>query len=372
MAGTRQAARITFGLGILALASGSLIGIDRAGAATTAFTNPVDVALQNLSTAASDIVVSGTTGVVTDVAVEVAFDHTWVGDVGFQLTHIPTGTVVPLLDRPGVPASTTGHNVNLAAAFPITFSDTGGLPAAESMGSTLNGTNKVVCKDDGICAFAPHAPLSGFDGLAADGVWRLSMSDGKLNADNDGLLDSWTLTVTTGPAGTTTTTAAPTTTVPPTTTTTVAPTTTTTVAPTTTTTVAPTTTTTIAPTTTTTAGGGVRGGGSTATTAPSTTTTTLLESTTTTAPSCNVPLAAFTLFACPGTPTTLTPTDIGVLNQGGAPAAPASSEQSVQVTAQSAPLPRTGTDARGLGLIGLGLILLGAGAFLGRRGEALL
>jgi subtilisin-like proprotein convertase family protein len=382
MGGTRRAARITFALGILALGSGSVVGIDLAGAATIMVSDNPLLAVPGFSTVTSDLTVPAASGVVTDVVVDVALDHTWIGDVVLQLTHVPSGTVVSLVDRPGVPASTVGPNVNLASAFPITFSGAAGLPAAESMGATLNGTNKVVCEDDEICAFAPEGPLSGFDGLTADGVWRLSVSDMTLNADNTGLLTAWSLTVTTDPAPTTTTTAptttttvAPTTTTVAPTTTTVAPTTTTTVAP-TTTTVAPTTTTTVAPTTTTAQVPNRGGGGTTATTAPPATTTTTtfpagdLGATSTTAPGCSIRIATFTQFGC--TSPTTSPSDespVEVLDTD--LTVGSASESTTPSTSQSTSLPRTGTNTRGVVLVATGLILLGVGAMLTRRGATL-
>ncbi|MFN7974376.1 MAG: putative Ig domain-containing protein [Acidobacteriota bacterium] len=42
-------------------------------------------------------------GIITDVNVSIVATHTRVGDLDFRLTHVPTGTQVIILDRPGVP-----------------------------------------------------------------------------------------------------------------------------------------------------------------------------------------------------------------------------------------------------------------------------
>ncbi|HSH14718.1 MAG TPA: choice-of-anchor J domain-containing protein, partial [Verrucomicrobiae bacterium] len=69
--------------------------------------------------ASSTATVAGVPGPITAVSVAVNTTHTWVGDLVFTLTS-PTGTVITLLDRPGVPAGTFGCNNN---DVNVTFSD---------------------------------------------------------------------------------------------------------------------------------------------------------------------------------------------------------------------------------------------------------
>ena len=68
------------------------------------------------------------------------------------------------------------ENSNLEADTGVQFA-TGAPTSAENMGSTLD-TNGVVCKDDGLCNYAPAAgaaggpDLTGLNGKSANGVWK--------------------------------------------------------------------------------------------------------------------------------------------------------------------------------------------------------
>jgi len=158
---------------------------------------------------------------------------------------------------------------------------------------------------------------------------------------------------------TTSTTIAPsttTTTVAPTTTTTIAPTTTTTVAPTTTTTVAPTTTTTIAPTTTTIA--------PTTTTTVLGTTTTIAGSTTTLAPP--VTIAATTTVAPTTTAVAVTTTTTGTDLFTVFPTTTVPNDDDF-ITLFPTQLPTTGRLWTSPFLIAIGLLVIGAAAWVSTR-----
>ena len=68
--------------------------------------------------------------VISDLNVRVAISHTYVGDIKIQLRS-PLGTLVTLLDRPGVPNSTYGcSNDNMN----VTFDDASGFNLAAVTG----------------------------------------------------------------------------------------------------------------------------------------------------------------------------------------------------------------------------------------------
>ncbi|MFZ0546738.1 MAG: proprotein convertase P-domain-containing protein, partial [Candidatus Promineifilaceae bacterium] len=88
---------------------------------------------------------SGPSGAtVTNVTVDLAATHTWIGDLIFTLES-PDATVLTLMDRPGLPlvSPTLGDNDDLIASSPISFTDAG-ITAAESMGDGTNTGNNVV------------------------------------------------------------------------------------------------------------------------------------------------------------------------------------------------------------------------------------
>ena len=125
--------------------------------------------------------------ILTDVNVRVVMTHTWVGDVKITLKS-PMGTVVTLLDRPGVPASTFGcSNDNMD----VTFDDAG----AVNLESYCAGTTPWY-----VGVALPASALSAFNGQSSLGDWVLNVSD---NAGGDlGTVTSWELLTTPPLAGT--------------------------------------------------------------------------------------------------------------------------------------------------------------------------
>ena len=65
-------------------------------------------------------VLTGSSGILTDLNVRLEATHTWVGDLKMTLTH--GVTTVAVVDRPGVPASTNGCSANDVA---VTADDEG-------------------------------------------------------------------------------------------------------------------------------------------------------------------------------------------------------------------------------------------------------
>lgn len=136
--------------------------------------------------ASSTATVAGVPGPLTSVQVNVNVTHTWVGDLIFTLTSAD-GTVITLLDRPGVPASGAGCSDDNVM---VTFADGQANPEDTCAGS---GTWPVTLA-------APVTALSTLNGEDANGTWTLTISD---NAGADtGTLTSWELILLPAASGT--------------------------------------------------------------------------------------------------------------------------------------------------------------------------
>jgi subtilisin-like proprotein convertase family protein len=127
--------------------------------------------------------ITGAGGSVSDVIVDVAITHTWVGDLKLTLESAE-GTVLTLLDRPGVPPGTFGcsdDNMN------VSFDD-----AAATDAATLDA----LCGNPPLWYDGSAQPVDAFSALSgqnANGNWTLCVSDG---AGGDlGTLDSWSITI---------------------------------------------------------------------------------------------------------------------------------------------------------------------------------
>jgi subtilisin-like proprotein convertase family protein len=121
---------------------------------------------------------------VIDFDVRIAATHTRVGDLRATLTHVGSGTVVTLFDRPGVPAagSCTGSGDNINANFDDDADFLAEDRCVDAATPTLSG------------AFKPAQALSAFHGLAYPGQWRLNVSD--LAAGETGSVTQWCITAT--------------------------------------------------------------------------------------------------------------------------------------------------------------------------------
>jgi hypothetical protein len=127
----------------------------------------------------TDVLAVTQAALISDLNVSVRISHGWVGDVSVALEHGETGTVVDLVDRPGVPASSFGCS---ASDIDAHFDDEAGLPAEEECatpGPALGGT------------LLPNAALDAFDGENVLGTWSLTLKDSSLGVS--GALEEWCL-----------------------------------------------------------------------------------------------------------------------------------------------------------------------------------
>ncbi len=115
---------------------------------------------------------------ISDLNIQLALSHSWVGDLTIILTGPDGITSVTLLDQPGAPSpSAFGYNANLSADTPIVFDDEGTV-AAETMGSQCGSTDLVIGVDCNAGeSFIPTELLSLFDGMSTKGEWILSITD---------------------------------------------------------------------------------------------------------------------------------------------------------------------------------------------------
>lgn len=99
----------------------------------------------------------------------VGLNHSWVGDLVIKLTS-PAGTSVTMIDRPGMPGTTsTGCNSNNFAQ--LLLDDDGGFQPVENQ----CGASDAAAFPSG--SFSPNNPLSAFDGQSTAGNWTLNVSD---------------------------------------------------------------------------------------------------------------------------------------------------------------------------------------------------
>ena len=154
---------------------GSVLGLTMAAAVTqpvladtSTFTStpnlgiPDDGYMGTLASMASDTINASALPVghvVTDITVEMAINHSWIGDLTVKLRS-PDQTVLTILNRPastapddGTDSPPGGDNANLTTSFPVSFNDAYAV-SAESMGSIV-GNDFNVCEHDFECQFSP-------------------------------------------------------------------------------------------------------------------------------------------------------------------------------------------------------------------------
>jgi uncharacterized repeat protein (TIGR01451 family) len=133
--------------------------------------------------------VSGVPGPITNVEVQVNATHTWVGDVTLTLTS-PGGTVVTLLDRPGVPAGTFGcNNENINVRFADGQPDPEGVCGAADAPWPVTDASPV-----------PGDAMADFNGEDANGAWTLTAFDAA--GGDTGTIVDWELFITPAAADT--------------------------------------------------------------------------------------------------------------------------------------------------------------------------
>lgn len=151
-----------------------------------------------------------TGGAVQDVSVDIAMNHTWIGDLTIKVVS-PMGTVNTVMSRPGLAevsdggmAECCGDSSDLVDTSAINFSAAGAIDA-ENMGANILG-GEFVCQDDGECNFLPNpgvavgGPLDTFfDGEPASGNWQVCVGDGA--AGDVGDVVTATANVTAAPLG---------------------------------------------------------------------------------------------------------------------------------------------------------------------------
>ncbi|WP_181918734.1 S8 family serine peptidase [Wenzhouxiangella sediminis] len=131
----------------------------------------------------SDSLSVAQTANITDLNLYLRGSHTWVGDLGFELTHPDGSTQVLAVDRPGVAGSGFGCDGD---DFDLWLDDEGTDGAVEDQ---CAGTAPALFGNA-----TPNAALSAFDGLAADGTWTLTSADNE--GGDTGSLAEWCLEIT--------------------------------------------------------------------------------------------------------------------------------------------------------------------------------
>jgi len=120
-------------------------------------------------------------GDIDDLNVEVVIDHTFVGNLAATLTHVASGTVVSLFNRPGNPASADGCSGDDIVA---TFDDEAGRVAESACAVTQPAI---------FGSLRSNGTLRAFEGLPRAGQWRLQVGDGF--TQDTGALLSWCIVV---------------------------------------------------------------------------------------------------------------------------------------------------------------------------------
>lgn len=142
----------------------------------------------------------GTVGQVAQLAVTVALNHSFLGDLVFTLSH--GGQSITLLDRPGRTTAGRGDGSNLSANYPLQFIASA-TASAESLGGQLLCTTLSTVGASPFCgntSFQPHQSFAPFLGADMAGDWTLNVSDratGVFGLGNGtGNLVSWSLDLT--------------------------------------------------------------------------------------------------------------------------------------------------------------------------------
>ena len=131
----------------------------------------------NNTAGVSDIINIGDGRWIQDLDIRLDLNHSWVGDLVVNLTHVSTGTTINLLNRPG-----NGCSYNNVKA--ILDDESILLANSQCVRNDLSLQPPAI---GGI--FKPPQALSGLDALPVDGGWRLNVADYQSN--DTGTLRSW-------------------------------------------------------------------------------------------------------------------------------------------------------------------------------------
>jgi len=134
------------------------------------------------------------THIVTDMSVELSMDHTWTGDLTFELIA-PNGETLLLYTRP----SGIGDSSDLNRNFPITFTDDA-TTDANLLGVGIGGSNTICQTSGSPCEYFPSGNTNGFEQFIAtlnaanidfNGDWTLHITDDQ--GGDEGNLFSWNI-----------------------------------------------------------------------------------------------------------------------------------------------------------------------------------
>ena len=145
-----------------------------------------DGSIASMTCLAREIASTGVDRVLSVDEVRVAAVSSFVGDLTIKLVS-PSGTIVAMMSRPGLPESVDGQEGNCCGdssdwnAATVTFTP-GAATSAEDMGAGIDGG--LICVDDGVCDYAPNPGvvqpdhgLEAYIGEASNGIWRLCIGD---------------------------------------------------------------------------------------------------------------------------------------------------------------------------------------------------
>lgn len=122
------------------------------------YTNDTDYRIYDYGWVNSDIVVSGATGVITDLNLNIVIDHTYLADLEIHLDHFYDGQSWSwIMNDDGGSYNNMDVNFDDEAALSINGYNPGS--------NNLTGT------------FRPEEALAMYDGFSLNGVWRLTVHD---------------------------------------------------------------------------------------------------------------------------------------------------------------------------------------------------
>ncbi|MDF1513713.1 MAG: S8 family serine peptidase [Anaerolineae bacterium] len=137
----------------------------------------------NNFTGISDTITVTDPGLLIDMDVAISITHSWVGDLAVTLEHLETGTLIDLVNRPGV----TNPDTDLGCSgmdMDNILDDGAPLAVEDNCQNTMNAYPAGA-------RYSPNEPLALFNGETWQGTWRIRVSD---HASMDtGILHQWGL-----------------------------------------------------------------------------------------------------------------------------------------------------------------------------------
>ncbi len=144
---------------------------------------PVNIPDDDANGITINLPVSGLDPVLSDFSLALDMTHSFVGDLGVNITAPNGGGTVTLFDRIGVPGSTFGCGANDIVA---SFSDDAGMSADDF---------ENLCVNDMAGNFMPVDPFSAFDGIDPNGTWQINIADNE--GGDTGSLNNLTFNIST-------------------------------------------------------------------------------------------------------------------------------------------------------------------------------